>query len=234
MGRVSLCVAAAALLSGPLFAGGIDGEVILLEFASFSEVGMVEQDVFVSDDKGGVKRIPPANVAEMQDTAIFATTTSPPFEPLNLNPDERYPKGRDLGLTLAEWLGASGKGRYMCDSGRATVEIAFRGLVPNGVYTMWNFIDAEPPTDPWQTILVPLGARDGSQATFHADENGAAAYKAVFEPCLELTATQTVTGLAAAWHVDGKTYGASPGDLGVVTFSQLMAPLVAAEPASSG
>lgn len=41
-----------------------------------------------------------------------------------------------------------------------------------------------------------------------------------------MTGTQTLTGLAAAWHADGKTYGASPGDLGIVSFAQLMAALI--------
>ena len=58
------------------------------------------------------------------------------------------------------------------------------------------------------------------------DGNGNANYDAEFEPCLEMTGTQTLTGLAAAWHQDGQTYGASPGDLGIVTFTQLMAALI--------
>ncbi len=235
MRRIAACVSALALLAAPVPAGGIKGPVILLDFVSFTAAGMVEQDVFVADGADAVRRVPFAEVAALQDAALFGTTAPPPFEPLNLAPDARYPRGRELNLTLGEWLGASGKGRYMCmDDGTATVEIAFAGLVPGGVYTMWNFIDAEPPTDPWQTIMFPLGARDGSQATFHADAKGDAAYSASFEPCLELTGTQTLTGLAAAWHADGKTWGALPGDLGVVTFAQLMVPLILDEPGSSG
>ena len=92
---------------------------------------------------------------------------------------------------------------------------------------MWNFLDAEPPTDPWQGILYPLGARDGSDATFHSDGQGNAAYSASFEPCLEMSGMQTLTGIAVAWHPDGKTHGASPGSLGVDSFAQLMTALIA-------
>lgn len=210
------------LAAGPGFS-----EELKLELHSFVAVGMVEQDVFVEGDDGMVHRVAADSVDDMKSAKVFGATESPPFQPMNLTPTEQYEKGIDLGMTLEDWLSASGEGTYSCADGTANIEIVFAGLAPDAVYTMWNFIDAEPPTDPWQGILYALGARDGSDATFESDGEGNATYSASFQPCLETAGTQTMTGLAAAWHPDGKTHGASPGKLGVDAFAQLMVGLVA-------
>ena len=84
-------------------------------------------------------------------------------------------KGYSLNAATAE-------GTYSCIDGKAAVDVTVAGLVPNAVYTMWNFIDAEPPTEPWQTIMFPLGARDGSDASFNTDSVGNAVFSARFEP----------------------------------------------------
>ena len=93
------------------------------------------------------------------------------------------------------------------------------------MYAPAYFFDANPPTDPWQSIMYPLGARDGSDATFETDAEGKAVYASSFEPCVELTGTQTLAGIAAAWHPDGQTHGKSPGKLGVDSFTQIIAVL---------
>lgn len=205
---------------------GLAAEPIKLEFGSFHGMEMVEQDVFVEAGMDKVRRIGSAEVPDMMDAALYGSSEIPPFTPLTQPGDETHPKGAELGMTLGTWLSAQGSGTYDCVDGKSVIDLQFTGLVPNGLYTMWNFIDAVPPTDPWQTILFPLGARDGSQSEFTADADGNADYSVTFEPCLELTGTQTMTGLAAAWHQDGKTYGTGPGDLGVVTFTQLMTALM--------
>ncbi len=217
-------MAAASTLA--IAAGSVHAGELKLEFGNFVGLGMVEQDVFVEGSDGMVHRVAAADADSMMDAKVFGATESPPFQPMNLTPTESYGKGLDLGMTFGEWLSAGGTGTYSCDGGTANIEIAFTGLAPDGVYTMWNFLDAEPPTDPWQGILYPLGARDGSDATFHSDGDGNATYKASFQPCLEMSGTQTLTGLAAAWHPDGKTHGASPGKLGVDAFAQLMTALI--------
>lgn len=209
-----------------LIAGAANAGEIKLEFGNFVGLGMVEQDVFVEGSDGMVHRVAAADAANMMDARVFGAKESPPFQPMNLSPTESYGKGLDLGMTFGEWLSAAGTGTYSCDDGTANITIAFAGLAPDAVYTMWNFLDAEPPTDPWQGILYPLGARDGSDATFRSDADGNATYEASFQPCLEMSGTQTLTGLAAAWHPDGKTHGASPGKLGVDAFAQLMTALI--------
>lgn len=71
-------------------------------------------------------------------------------------------------------------------------------------------------------LNLPLGARDGSQATFKSDEMGRAEYKVSFSPCLQFSGAQFNTLLAIAWHSDNKTYGASPGPLSTVSHVQLL------------
>ena len=197
---------------------------IELAFGMLTTDGMVEQDVFIIDpaNSSQVRRIPAAQVANHMDTVLYASTVAPPFEPMKAVPTETYPKGGALGFTLGDWLKAKGSGSYACDGHKATIKASFQGLVPNGVYTMWNFIDLDPPTDPWQGLLLPAGKRDGSQSIFKSDAKGNATYEQVVEPCPQLSDTQSLAGLAIAWHNDGKTYGISPGGLGVVSHAQLM------------
>lgn len=216
----SAAIAAVLIIGTPAYA-----DEIQLEFGSFSAFEMVEQDIFVDAGGGQVKRIPAAEVEELMDAPLFGATVSPPFEPLNLDPIETYQKGVDLQITLRQWLAASAAGTYNCLEGKSHFDLTFNSMIPNAVYTMWNVLDADPPTDPWQAIMYPLGARDGSDATFLTDANGNARYQASFEPCVQLSGTQTFASVAAAWHPDGMTHGRSPGELGVNAFAQTMAGL---------
>lgn len=206
------------------YATAQDVTPIELTFGTLTGDGMVEQDVFVANplNANEVIRIPAAQAESHMEAMLFASAEAPPFEPMNLEPTGSYQKGSALGFTLGDWLKATGSGSYTCDGQKATIKASFQNLVPNGVYTMWNFIGAEPPTDPWQELVWPLGKRDGSQAVFNADAQGNAAFEQVVEPCLQLSGTQSLAGLAIAWHSDGKTYGFSPGGLGVVSHAQLM------------
>ncbi len=197
---------------------------IELAFGMFTTDGLVEQDVFIENPANAneVVRIPAAEVASHRDAELYAAAEEPPFEPMKAEPTESYPKGEALGLTLSDWLKATGSGSYACDGQKATLKASFQNLVPNGVYTMWNFIDLDPPSDPWQGVMFPAGMRDGSQSVFKADAEGNATFEQVVEPCPQLSGTQSLAGLAIAWHSDGKTYGFSPGGLGVVSHAQLI------------
>jgi len=217
-----LAFGALALACG--LANAQDTVRIELAFGMLTTDGMVEQDVFMVDPTNAsqVRRIPAAQVTNHMDTLLYASTEEAPFEPMKAAPTETYPKGGSLGFTLGDWLKAKGSGSYACNGNKATIKASFQGLVPNGVYTMWNFIDLDPPAEPWQGLLVPTGKRDGSQSVFSSDAKGNATYDQVVEPCPQLSATQSLAGLAIAWHSDGKTYGISPGGLGVVSHAQLM------------
>lgn len=195
-----------------------------LTWGMFVTDGMVEQDVFIENttDTKQVRRIPVSEVAEYLDTKLYGAADEPPYEPMDTAPTGTYAKGSALDLTLRSWLQAKGAGSYSCDGINATIKATFRGLIPNGVYTMWNFIDMNPPADPWQGFMMPAGKRDGSQSFITVDANGNGSYEQTFEPCLQLSGTQSLAGLAIAWHSDGKTHGFLPGALGVVSHAQLM------------
>lgn len=212
------------LTLGGFSASANDETQFKLVWSMYVTDGMVEQDVFVekAPNSSEVRRLPVAQIADYLDKEIFGAAVEPPYEPLITEPTETYPKGEALGITLRDWLQAKGAGSYRCDGKKATLKASFQGLVPNGVYTMWNFIDLNPPADPYQGLLVPAGKRDGSQSIFRADARGNATYEQVVEPCPQLSDTQSLAGLAIAWHSDGKTYGFSPGALGVKSHAQLM------------
>lgn len=221
-GRVLLVFGISACLG--LAANANDVKKFELTWGLHVTDGMAEQDVFVEKTTNSkeVRRLPVSQIADYLDKQIFGAAVAPPYQPMILEPTEVYPKGSALGITLRDWLQAKGSGSYACDGKQATIKASFQNLVPNGVYTVWNFIDLYPPVEPWQGLLVPAGKRDGSQASFKADASGNATYNLVVEPCLQLSSTQSLAGLAIAWHSDGKTYGFYPGDLGVVSHAQLM------------
>ena len=199
-----------------------DGPVeIELTFVDHIGAEMTEQDVFVRrDGQPGVWRATPG---DRDLGAPVFTSAEPvphdPFDPMAVGP---YPVGQDLGMTLGDWLGAEGHGSYSCVDGEGEIDITFTGLVPDGVYTMWNFYMASPPTDPFiGTYDLPFGNRDGSESVFQADASGNAHFERSMAPCLQLSGEHLMAGLAIAWHSDGETYGALPGDFGYNSHAHL-------------
>jgi hypothetical protein len=174
-----------------------------------------EQDVYIErvPGSGEVYRVTAGDHdmnAPLYKTAV--ETPHNPFDPAVIGP---HPRGEALGMTLGEWLRHSGKGSYSCEAGVGTLDLAFSGLVPNGVYTMWHAFMALPPPVPFTgTLDLPLGARDGSESVFTADANGKAKFKHTFQPCLQMSDTWTSSMLAINYHSDGKTYGGHPGQFG--------------------
>ncbi|WP_421895200.1 hypothetical protein [Marinoscillum sp.] len=199
-----------------------------LTFTDHLKAGLIEVDAFVEKTTGSnqVYRVLPDEREKYLDAPLFATTVEvhhDPFEPKNAGP---YPKGAALGLTLREWLGASGSATYQCEGGWGTFHAEFKNLVPNSVYTMWHFFMPAPPTVPFTgTLDVPMGERDGSQSVFTTDSNGNTSFNIRFEHCLQLGENQLMSGVAIAYHRDMKTYGPLPGEFGKVTHVQLFAML---------
>ena len=208
-------VAALVLLTGPVSGGDAtyDRPVdIDLTFIYHIDVDMAEQDVFVEREVGSGKVFRATKADRNLKQPIFASAKPQKHSPFDVKAVGPYPKGASLGMTLGEWFQASGKGNYRCVDGKATIDVAFKGLVPKGVYTMWHYFMASPPTDPFiGTYDLPLGSRDGRDSIFVADEKGAARYQRTFKPCLQLSGEHLSSGLAIAWHSDGKTYGVEPG-----------------------
>jgi hypothetical protein len=195
---------------------------VKLQFMNHLKMQFAEQDVYI-ERAAGSGQVFRVTASDKNMSAALYAAADPikhnPFDAKDLGP---YKKGRALGISLGQWLAASGSGTYSCANGQGRVNVAFRKLVPNGVYTMWYFFMALPPQQPFTgTLDLPMGARDGSQNTFRASAQGNATYQLSLKPCLDLSGQQVSSGLAIAWHSDGKTYKADPGPFGSVSHVQL-------------
>lgn len=182
-------------------------------FTNHIDSDLIEVDVYV-EGESGVWRVGPKEADAHANSVIFTTAHSVEHEPEDESKKGPYPKGQSLGMKFGEWLAAKGSSVIKCEGGKGKVEAKFEKLVPEGVYTMWYWTMASTKTINRQSIEMPLGAPDGSKATFTAGLDGSAQYSASFEPCLQGSGSRFMTGLAIAYHSDGKTYGYTPGEFG--------------------
>ncbi len=157
----------------------------------------------------------PANLAKTVYAAVVPVSHD--IFKVGPNPLGPFDKGKSLGFTLGQWLAAGGIGIYSVDND-AQLELSFKNLVPNGVYTVWCSRLTFPPEP--NIVDKPCGAEDGSQNSFASDEKGAGSFSLKLMP-LEASTEETASVIALAYHSDGKTYGASPGDFGLNSHVQL-------------
>lgn len=192
---------------------------------------LAEQDVFIEREPGSGVVWRPGPSERNLDAPLYAASQSQPHNPFDPAAAGPYDKGAPLDLTLRDWYAAKGAGTYTCEDGEGRLQASFEGLVPEGVYTLWHYFVAWPPTEPFiGTYDLPVGSRDGAQATFVADKKGRAEFDQTFRPCLQLTGEHLAAGLAVNWHSDGQTYGVEPGDFALNAHIQLYSGL----PARSG
>jgi hypothetical protein len=119
--------------------------------------------------------------------------------------------GLPEGFAEEEWLAARGVAFLSgSNTGEDTITVAASGLVPNGIYTLWWVIE-EPEME-----VGPAGGLPAN--TFTADREGNA--KAI----ITAPADHGYQTLLVAYHADYRTYADEPGQMGEVTFSQLMGP----------
>jgi hypothetical protein len=170
----------------------------------------------------------------------YATTNATPPDTYKITPYPLgpFPKGIDLGLTLGQWIAATGKGTYIEENGNATLNLVFRKLVPNGTYTIWCSRITKPPN--YREVLTSIGASDGSQNVFRTDAKGnytfnlkskalpastnitwenSAMYVTKKSP---ISTDITWTLISVVYHSDGRTHNATPGDWGKTAHSQLV------------
>ncbi len=152
----------------------------------------------------------PANLAKQ----VYATATTTAHDPFKVgeNPLGPFDKGKALGFTLQQWLAASGIGVYSVDGDNAELDLSFKNLVPNGVYTVWCSRITFPPNP--NIVDKPCGAEDGSENSLKADDKGSGSFSLKLK-ALEPSTQETSSIIALAYHSDGKTYGANPGDFGL-------------------
>ena len=158
----------------------------------------------------------PANLAK----TVYATAAPTQHDPFKVgeNPLGPFDKGKSLGFTLGQWMSASGIGIYSVDNENAELELSFKNLVANGVYTLWCSRITFPPEP--KIVDKPCGAEDGSQNSLTSDAKGIGSFSLKLNP-LEASTKETASMIALAYHSDGKTYGASPGDFGLNSHVQI-------------
>ena len=171
----------------------------------------------IRNDEGGVPESP--------DEPIYAASV---FTGDGSLVEIRAPDGHHL--TLKEWLAASGTATIQCLGDGARYELRFEGLIPNGVYTIWQHLMSEQ-VAPYERV-APVGtarpvasgslADDGrfEEATVVASDTGAATIK-VDSPSGPMSMIgergdcplrdHPTVFLVLNYHIDSKTYGPSPG-----------------------
>lgn len=197
---------------------------VALQLVSHVAAGMAEQDVYVakSEGAGEVFRITGDEVDAYMDAPVYASQEAIAHDLFGLsdNPVGPYPQGAPMGFTLRDWLAAGATGAYTVQGEEATIDLTFANLVPNGVYTMWCATVNTPPNV--SIVDKPCGAADGSENLFTADANGNATFHLTMTPLVDTTES-SLQVIAAAYHSDGKSYGALPGDFGLNSHVQIAA-----------
>lgn len=197
------------------------GEGLKLEFIDHISAEMIEQDVYIDKmSDGKVFRVTKDDYSEYSDETVYRTAAPVEHAPMDPEKVGPYDAGAPLDFTLGDWLSASGEASLTCDGEKGQLNASFSGLVPGGLYTMWNFFAGQN-LEKFHTYDLPLGAPDGSQSAFRADDKGNAIYEATFEPCLQGTSPQLMAGLAIAYHSDDMTHGYEPGPMGNKSHVQL-------------
>ena len=214
-------LAAIAVIIGTIFTTNDDPTAtdepvsLQLAFVTHLDMDLPEQDVYIEREPGSEQVYRVTKGDHNMNAMLYGTAAPTPHDPFNPEAIGPYKKGAALGMTLGQWLKHAGTGTYTCEAGVGSLDLQFSGLVPNGVYTMWHAFMAIPPPVPFTgTLDLPLGARDGSESEFIADENGRSSFKHTFQPCLQMSDTWTTSMLAINYHSDDNTYGGHPGQFG--------------------
>ena len=135
-------------------------------------------------------------------------------------------------VTLAELTKATGTASLWCDSAGTHAELHLTGLIPKGIYTVFNAVPN--PESPQNLAIGPVGASDGRDSVFKASASGQADITAVTPPgplgtrggmpSCALTDLRALN-LECGYHIDGQTYGPNPAPRGrgaAVQIVQLM------------
>ena len=125
-------------------------------------------------------------------------------------------------LTLGEFNKAQGYGEVKCINTGTHVTLHFKGLIPNGVYTVWTVTFQPPGFEETLSNVIGIGALgpgDGSQNSFTASPAGTASLSTTMPagtmsefgsvgPCL---GSEFEIQFWTIYHMDGLTHGGSPG-----------------------
>lgn len=120
-------------------------------------------------------------------------------------------------VTLEEFDAVTGTMTMTCTPQGTRIDMEMEGLIPFGTYTMWAVIFDESGTPP-----LVAGGTDRQQGLFVASPAGKATYSAVvsegkmseFGTATDCLLDEPQVRIFGAYHIDGRTYGGSPGPAG--------------------
>lgn len=207
------------LACGGMVFAQTDSEPNVFEFYNDLALDIPFQDAYIETGDGMVKRVEPGDPLSTLFQPLYTIQFNNPPDmeaPFEVGP---YEMGEPLGVTLADWLLARGTGTYTASGDRATLDLEFENLIANGVYTMWCMVVD---TSAGTTLEIPCGAADGSESIFTADEAGNGQYIMEID-AFNLEDENLLHVLGVAYHSDGQTYGASPGNFGQNVHVQIVA-----------
>jgi hypothetical protein len=121
--------------------------------------------------------------------------------------------GSALNTTRGAWEKAAGTVAFACANGNKQATSTLTGLIPGATYsTFVVHLDVQGPGR-----FTPWGDAAGTTNNFTADTTGAAAPTNTVPGC-----TTTHEAIVIIWHSDGKTHGATPGQIGVTWHNSLI------------
>ncbi len=119
-----------------------------------------------------------------------------------------------------------GDGSYRLETGvygqTAHLDLRLQNLTPNTTYTLWC-LTLSIPQDA-RLYSAPCRASDGSEMVVRSDAAGNAVFSGSM-PALPHTNATRLSMIALAYDLEGHTYGAPRGDIGVNSYMQVFATL---------
>ena len=131
----------------------------------------------------------------------------------------------DHHMTFGEWQKAEGSATVSCDGSTTKYSMEFTGLIPDGVYTIWNFVLNKKKSPgsaiDFDTDFIGAGAlKSGNSNIMVASASGDAQLEVEVNPgtmsmfgtlpsCVPSVAPGFV--LIINYHIDGQTHGGFPG-----------------------
>ncbi len=197
-----------------------------MEFFSFSQMKIPEQDVFF-EDPGNTSILVRPGETDVSDERkrslpLFASSGEVARDPYQagehaLGP---FPKGRPLGITLSVWLGATGTGTYRTDETRSELSLVFEKLVPEAVYTVWCSRVGMPPNH--SIAHIPCGEPGAGTNRFVTHKDGSGTIYIRLPGPLEASTKETATVVALLYHSDTRSAGSLEGQIGKTGHQQLV------------
>ena len=170
-----------------------------------------EQDVYVSMDQKSSLVTRPNGSTDFT-LRLFSSDLETQRDPYLTGISATFPKGRDLGFSLRDWLKAIAEAKYTCDGQKSTFQASFTAMVPNSLYSIWYFQSKLPPG--YSAIELPIGNENGTQNLFWTDSFGNAKYFLEWEGCLPKPTRRVPVGIMAIYHSDNSQKGVYAGEVG--------------------